>query len=54
MEFDFLEQPERHPLSIGYRVQEKKLDEGCYDLLASEARLSSLFAIAKGDIKFKH
>ncbi|SPU26655.1 Cellobiose phosphorylase [Candidatus Bartonella washoeensis] len=54
MEFDFLEQPERQLLSIGYRVQENKLDEGCYDLLASEARLSSLFAIAKGDIKFKH
>ncbi|EJF98132.1 hypothetical protein MEI_00631 [Bartonella vinsonii subsp. arupensis Pm136co] len=54
MEFDFLEQPERQLLSIGYRVQENKLDESCYDLLASEARLSSLFAIAKGDIKFKH
>ncbi|WP_182480093.1 GH36-type glycosyl hydrolase domain-containing protein [Bartonella chomelii] len=54
MKFDFLEQPERQLLSIGYRVQENKLDESCYDLLASEARLSSLFAIAKGDIKFKH
>ncbi|MCZ2157728.1 protein ndvB [Bartonella sp. 220] len=54
MEFDFLEQPERQLLSIGYRVQENKLDEGCYDLLASEARLSSFFAIAKGDIKYKH
>ncbi|WP_438752157.1 GH36-type glycosyl hydrolase domain-containing protein [Bartonella rochalimae] len=54
MKFDFLEQTERQLLSIGYRVQENKLDESCYDLLASEARLSSLFAIAKGDIKFKH
>ncbi|MGF7157075.1 GH36-type glycosyl hydrolase domain-containing protein [Bartonella heixiaziensis] len=54
MEFNFLEQPERQLLSIGYHVQENKLDEGCYDLLASEARLSSFFAIAKGDIKFKH
>ncbi|UNF43904.1 protein ndvB [Bartonella krasnovii] len=54
MKFDFLEQPERHLLSIGYRVQENKLDENCYDLLASEARLASLFAIAKGDIKVKH
>ncbi|AFR25829.1 GH36-type glycosyl hydrolase domain-containing protein [Bartonella quintana] len=54
MEFDFLEHPERHLLSIGYRVQENKLDTSCYDLLASEARLSSLFAIAKGDIKLKH
>ncbi|GAA5096929.1 glucoamylase family protein [Bartonella acomydis] len=54
MEFDFLEQPERHLLSIGYRVEENKLDENCYDLLASEARLASFFAIAKGDIQFKH
>ncbi|BBL52826.1 protein ndvB [Bartonella quintana] len=54
MEFDFLEHSERHLLSIGYRVQENKLDTSCYDLLASEARLSSLFAIAKGDIKLKH
>ncbi|EJF76141.1 hypothetical protein ME7_01130 [Bartonella birtlesii LL-WM9] len=54
MKFDFLEQPKRHLLSIGYRVQENKLDESCYDLLASEARLASLFAIAKGDIKIKH
>ncbi|WP_375706169.1 hypothetical protein, partial [Bartonella sp. AA2SXKL] len=54
MEFDFLEHPERHLLSIGYNVQENKLDENCYDLLASEARLASFFAIAKGDIKCKH
>ncbi|MBB5073835.1 hypothetical protein HNQ69_000961 [Bartonella callosciuri] len=54
MKFDFLEQTERHLLAIGYRVQENKLDESCYDLLVSEARLTSLFAIAKGDIKVKH
>ena len=54
MKFDFLERPERRLLSIGYRVQENELDESCYDLLASEARLSSLFAIAKGDIKVEH
>lgn len=54
MKFDFLERPERRLLSIGYRVQENELDESCYDLLASEARLSSLFAIAKGDVKVEH
>lgn len=54
MMFDFLERRERRLLSIGYRVQENELDESCYDLLASEARLSSLFAIAKGDIKVEH
>ena len=41
---------DRNLLSIGYRVEERQLDESCYDLLASEARLASLFAIAKGDI----
>lgn len=54
MKFDFLERPERRLMSIGYRVQENELDESCYDLLASEARLSSLFAIAKGDVKVEH
>jgi len=54
MMFDFLECKERKLLSIGYRVQEKELDECCYDLLASEARLSSFFAIAKGDIRDEH
>ncbi|WP_435521228.1 GH36-type glycosyl hydrolase domain-containing protein [Bartonella silvatica] len=54
MKFDFLEQPERNLLSIGYRVQENKLDENCYDLLASEARLASFFAMAKRDVQIKH
>src|SRR5213078_408753 len=30
------------------------LDRSCYDLLASEARLASLFAIAKGDVATRH
>ena len=41
-------------LSIGYRVNSNELDEACYDLLASEARLTSLFAIAKGDLPTEH
>ena len=35
-------------------MEEHQLDESCYDLLASEARLTSLFAIAKGDIPTDH
>lgn len=50
MQFGFLEHKSRRLLSIGYRIRENELDEGCYDLLASEARLAVLFAIAKGDI----
>ncbi|SFU70784.1 cyclic beta-1,2-glucan synthetase [Nitrosomonas eutropha] len=54
MDFQFLLRPERKLLSIGYRVTERQLDESCYDLLASEARLTSLFAIAKGDLPTRH
>ena len=54
MNFSFLLREDRKLLSIGYRVSEHQLDESCYDLLASEARLTSLFAIAKGDIQTEH
>ena len=54
MEFGFLLDRERNLLSIGYRVPEGTLDPNCYDLLASEARLASFFAIAKGDIPARH
>ncbi|CAH0338566.1 glucoamylase family protein [Rhizobium sp. CECT 9324] len=54
MDFTFLFRPERRLLSIGYRVDGRELDEACYDLLASECRLTSLFAIAKGDLPTEH
>ncbi|MDP5133117.1 MAG: glycosyl transferase [Paraglaciecola sp.] len=54
MDFVFLLNKERNLLSIGYAVADNQLDSSCYDLLASEARLASLFAIAKGDIDSKH
>ncbi len=54
MEFGFLFDPERQLLSIGYRSAEGNLDSNYYDLLASEARLASFIAIAKGDIPAKH
>jgi cyclic beta-1,2-glucan synthetase len=54
MDFGFLLDPERKLLSIGYSVTENSLDPSCYDLLASEARLASLFAIAKGDVPSRH
>ena len=50
MDFAFLLDPERKLLSIGYSLADNRLDPSCYDLLASEARLASLFAIAKGDV----
>jgi cyclic beta-1,2-glucan synthetase len=39
---------------IGYNVSADRLDSHHYDLLASEARLTSLFAIAKGDAPVEH
>ncbi len=54
MDFRFLMDKDRRLLSIGYRTDNKELDRSCYDLLASEARLTSLFAIAKGDLPKEH
>lgn len=54
MDFAFLLDPDRKLLSIGYSVADERLDTSCYDLLASEARLASLFAIAKGDAPTRH
>ena len=54
MQFGFLLDPTRQLLSIGYQAAEGALDPSCYDLLASEARLASFIAIAKGDIAPKH
>jgi cyclic beta-1,2-glucan synthetase len=54
MEFGFLFDPTRKIFSIGYRVTDGSLDPSGYDLLASEARLASFIAIAKGDIPASH
>ena len=54
MDFSFLFDPTRKLFSIGYRVNEGTPDPNCYDLLASEARLTSFIAIAKGDVPASH
>jgi cyclic beta-1,2-glucan synthetase len=54
MEFDFLLDLDRKLLAIGYRAVDGTLDPSCYDLLASEARLASFFAIAKNDAPTRH
>jgi cyclic beta-1,2-glucan synthetase len=54
MQFDFLFDPTRKIFSIGYRVTDGSLDPSGYDLLASEARLASFIAIAKGDAPVSH
>ena len=54
MDFTFLFDPTRKLFSIGFRVTDATLDPSYYDLLASEARLTSFLAIAKGDVDADH
>jgi cyclic beta-1,2-glucan synthetase len=54
MDFAFLFDANRQLFPIGYRVDAAEPDDGYYDLLASEARLASLVAIAKGDVPATH
>ncbi len=54
IKYDFLFNESRRLLAIGYNVDDSRRDEGCYDLLASEARLSSYVAIAQGRLKQEH
>jgi cyclic beta-1,2-glucan synthetase len=54
MSFRFLYDPQRKVFHIGYNVDSGRLDSSYYDLLASESRLTSLVAIAKGDVPQSH
>ena len=53
-DFRVLYSEEQRLFSIGFNVEENKLTDSYYDLLASEARQASLVAIAKKDIPPKH
>jgi cyclic beta-1,2-glucan synthetase len=58
MDFRFLFDRRRQLFTIGHRLPDESgpggPDLGFYDLLASESRLASLFAIAKGDVPQSH
>ncbi|MFZ3139721.1 GH36-type glycosyl hydrolase domain-containing protein [Polaromonas sp.] len=54
MDFKGLYDPKRHLFHIGLRVDDQVLDASYYDLLASESRLTSFLAIAKGDVPKRH
>lgn len=53
-DFSVLYNPKKRLFSIGFNIEENKLTNSYYDLLASEARQASLVAIAKKDIPSKH
>jgi cellobiose phosphorylase len=50
MDHAFLYDDNRHLMSIGYDIERRTLDASFYDLLASEARLTTFVAIAQGQI----
>ncbi len=54
MDFTFLFDTGSRLFHIGYNISADRIDPHHYDLLASEARLASFFAIAKGDVPFEH
>jgi cyclic beta-1,2-glucan synthetase len=54
MDFQFLESNLRDLFAIGFNVTENQLDTGCYDLMASEARLATYVLIAQGQLGQEH
>jgi len=50
----FLYDPLRRLFSVGYNASEGRRDSAYYDLFASEARLGSFVAIARGDVPVEH
>ncbi|CAB1254454.1 CBM_X domain-containing protein [Ruminococcaceae bacterium BL-6] len=53
-DFRFLFDEKRMLFHIGYHVSSHTLDDGCYDLMASESALTSYLAIALGQAPLKH
>ncbi|MGI8499086.1 MAG: GH36-type glycosyl hydrolase domain-containing protein, partial [Gemmatimonadaceae bacterium] len=54
MDFRLLYDRRKKLFSIGYDERANRLDPSSYDLLASEARLASFVAVAKGDVPAEH
>jgi cyclic beta-1,2-glucan synthetase len=50
MDFAFLVDKGRQLLSIGYEVTTGKLHSATYDMLASEARIATFIAVARGEL----
>ena len=54
MDFTFLYDWSRRLMRVGYHVDAATLDRSYYDLYASESRIASFVAIAKGDVPAEH
>ena len=53
-DFSVLYNKEQQIFSIGFNIEENRLTDSYYDLLASEARQASFVAISKKDVPSKH
>ncbi|HEX9093212.1 MAG TPA: glucoamylase family protein [Coriobacteriia bacterium] len=53
-DFAMLYDPSRALFSIGFNTEQGRLDDSYYDMLASECRLSSYLAIARGEVPQEH
>ncbi|MDI6901885.1 MAG: glucoamylase family protein [Anaerosomatales bacterium] len=53
-DFGMLFDESRMVFSIGFNTAEGRLDDSFYDMLASECRLASYIAVAKGDVPQEH
>jgi cyclic beta-1,2-glucan synthetase len=49
-DFSFFVYPGRRILAIGYNATKQQITDACYDLFASEARMATFLAIARGDL----
>ena len=54
MDFAALYDRRRRLFRIGYDAAQDALSEGCYDLMASEARLTGYYAVASGAVSARH
>jgi cyclic beta-1,2-glucan synthetase len=54
MDFRPLYKPDRHLYAIGCNLVQGRLDNACYDLVASEAALTSFLTIARGEAPRRH
>lgn len=54
MRFEPLFEPKKQLFSIGFMIEDNKLTNSYYDLLASEARQTSYLCIARGEIPVSH
>jgi cellobiose phosphorylase len=54
MNFRFMYDPKRRLFWTGYHVDDRRMDGGYYDMLASECRTGSFVCVARGDAPGEH